>query len=304
MIFKQYNRESILMKRLILSLLMLVPLVAGCANIDTKITINDDKSASVASSITYQGDLSDKTDFIGQNIVSNYEKFLDDSYSVENAYGAKFSTITASKAVKNLKFTDLDLSSLGFVSNLPSKKFIEIKKNFLVSSFNIDMTYNYKTQAEKFQKIEQNNQNTKAQNVTGGLTPEYFQKYGDSADFDTDKTDTVADNLDDATKQFTKDSMPTTEPEQNLTDKDLKTSLSIQVPSFASYNNADSMSGNIYTWNIKKDAPTTIKLQYVQYSGFAIAFVILLGVLILVLIAKRIIKRDSQKRLDNIENVV
>ena len=67
------------MKRLILSLLMLVPLVAGCANIDTKITINDDKSASVASSITYQGDLSDKTDFIGQNIVSNYEKFLDDS---------------------------------------------------------------------------------------------------------------------------------------------------------------------------------------------------------------------------------
>ena len=49
MIFKQYNRESILMKRLILSLLMLVPLVAGCANIDTKITINDDKSASVAS---------------------------------------------------------------------------------------------------------------------------------------------------------------------------------------------------------------------------------------------------------------
>ena len=166
------------------------------------------------------------------------------------------------------------------------------------------MTYNYKTQAEKFQKIEQNNQNTKAQNVTGSLTPEYFQKYGDSADFDTDKTDAVADNLDDATKQFTKDSMPTTEPEQNLTDKDLKTSLSIQVPSFASYNNADSMSGNIYTWNIKKDAPTTIKLQYVQYSGFAIAFVILLGVLILVLIAKRIIKRDSQKRLDNIENVV
>ena len=292
------------MKRLILSLLMLVPLVAGCANIDTKITINDDKSASVASSITYQGDLSDKTDFIGQNIESNYDKFLDDSYKVENAYGAKLSTITASKSVKNLKYTDLDLSSLGFVSNLPSKKFIEIKKNFLVSSFNVDMTYDYKTQAEKFQKVEQNTQNPKVQNADGGLTPEYFQKYGDSADFDTDNSDAVADNLDEATKQFTKESMPAAEPEQKLTDEDLKTSLSIQVPSFASYNNADSMSGNIYTWNIKKDAPTTIKLQYVQYSGFAIAFIILLGVLVLVLVAKRIIKRDSQKRIDNIENVV
>lgn len=72
--------------------------------------------------------MSDKTDFIGQNIVSNYEKFLDDSYSVENAYGAKFSTITASKAVKNLKFTDLDLSSLGFVSNLPSKNLLKLRR--------------------------------------------------------------------------------------------------------------------------------------------------------------------------------
>ena len=81
-------------------------------------------------------------------------------------------------------------------------------------------------------------------------------------------------------------------------------SFSVKVPSFASYNNADSMNLNVYTWNILRDKPTVIKLQYVQYSGFAIAFVILLGVLILVLIAKRIIKRDSQKRLDNIENVV
>lgn len=292
------------MKKLILSLLVMVPLVAGCANIDTKITINDDKSASVASSVTYQGDLSDKSDFVGQNIEENYDKFLDNSYKVENAYGAKLSTITASKSVKNLKVTDLDLSSLGFVSNLPSHKFIEIKKNFIVSSFNIDMTYDYKTQAERVQNIEQQNTTPKAQDSNNGLTPEYFQKYGDSADFDIDKTDDISENLDDATKQFTKDSMPTSEPEQKMTDENLKTSLSIQVPSFASYNNADSVSGNIYTWNIKKDAPTTIKLQYVQYSGFAIAFVILLGVLVLVLVAKRILKRDSQKRIDNIENVV
>ena len=172
----QYNMERILMKKLILSLLVMVPLVAGCANIDTKITINDDKSASVASSVTYQGDLSDKSDFVGQNIEENYDKFLDNSYNVENAYGAKLSTITATKAVKNLKVTDLDLSSLGFVSNLPSHKFIEIKKNFIVSSFNIDMTYDYKAQAKKVQNIEQPNTTSKIQDTNKGLTPEYFQK--------------------------------------------------------------------------------------------------------------------------------
>ena len=35
--------------------------------------------------------------------------------------------------------------------------------------------------------------------------------------------------------------------------------------SFASFNNADSISGNVYTWNLKEDEPTNIKLQYVQY---------------------------------------
>jgi hypothetical protein len=81
-------------------------------------------------------------------------------------------------------------------------------------------------------------------------------------------------------------------------------SFSIKVPSIASFNNADVINGNIYTWNIKKDEPTEIKLQYVQYSGFAIAFVILLGILLLVVLAGKILKHDAQKRVDNNDNIV
>ena len=45
------------MKKVIISLLLFVPLLTGCTNIDTQVTINNDKSASVVSSLTYQGGL-------------------------------------------------------------------------------------------------------------------------------------------------------------------------------------------------------------------------------------------------------
>ena len=80
--------------------------------------------------------------------------------------------------------------------------------------------------------------------------------------------------------------------------------FSIQLPSYASYNNADSVVDNVYYWNIKKDEPTEIKLQYIKYSDWGLAFVILLGILLLVYVAKRIIRRDTTKRIDNIENIV
>lgn len=287
------------MKKVIVSLFLLVPLLTGCTNIDTQVTINDDRSASVATSLTYEGNLSDSSDIAALTITDNYAKFLDPLYTSQEAYGKKLSTITASKSVKDLKYDDLDLSSLGFTSNLPSGKFIEVKKSFLVSSFNIDATYNLKNQIKKVKKAEKTKQIKRAE----GLDPVYLKEYGDPSEYDVDnsaKEDIFAQNLDDSTKEFVnKNLQQNEENKKELSIKDLKASFSVKVPTFASSNNADSVSGNVYTWDISQDGPTVIKLQYVQYSGFAIAFVILVGILVLVLLARKILKHDTQKRIDN-----
>lgn len=287
------------MKKVIVSLFLLVPLLTGCTNIDTQVTINDDRSASVATSLTYEGNLSDSSDIVALTITDNYAKFLDPLYTSQEAYGKKLSTITASKSVKDLKYDDLDLSSLGFTSNLPSGKFIEVKKSFLVSSFNIDATYNLKNQIKKVKKAEKTKQIKRAE----GLDPVYLKEYGDPSEYDIDdsaKEDIFAQNLDDSTKEFVnKNLQQNEENKKEPSIKDLKASFSVKVPTFASSNNADSVSGNVYTWDISQDGPTVIKLQYVQYSGFAIAFVILVGILVLVLLARKILKHDTQKRIDN-----
>lgn len=287
------------MKKVIVSLFLLLPLLTGCTNIDTQVTINDDRSASVATSLTYEGNLSDSSDIVALTITDNYAKFLDPLYTSQEAYGKKLSTITASKSVKDLKYDDLDLSSLGFTSNLPSGKFIEVKKSFLVSSFNIDATYNLKNQIKKVKKAEKTKQIKRAE----GLDPVYLKEYGDPSEYDVDdsaKEDIFAQNLDDSTKEFVnKNLQQNEENKKELSIKDLKASFSVKVPTFASSNNADSISGNVYTWDISQDGPTVIKLQYVQYSGFAIAFVILVGILALVLLARKILKHDTQKRIDN-----
>ncbi len=287
------------MKKVIVSLFLLVPLLTGCTNIDTQVTINDDRSASVATSLTYEGNLSDSSDIAALTITDNYAKFLDPLYTSQEAYGKKLSTITASKSVKDLKYDDLDLSSLGFTSDLPSGKFIEVKKSFLVSSFNIDATYNLKNQIKKVKKAEKTKQIKRAE----GLDPVYLKEYGDPSEYDVDdsaKEDIFAQNLDDSTKEFVnKNLQQNEENKKEPSIKDLKASFSVKVPTFASSNNADSVSGNVYTWDISQDGPTVIKLQYVQYSGFAIAFVILVGILVLVLLARKILKHDTQKRIDN-----
>lgn len=287
------------MKKVIVSLFLLVPLLTGCTNIDTQVTINDDRSASVATSLTYEGNLSDSSDIAALTITDNYAKFLDPLYTSQEAYGKKLSTITASKSVKDLKYDDLDLSSLGFTSNLPSGKFIEVKKNFLVSSFNIDATYNLKNQIKKVKKAEKTKQIKRAE----GLDPVYLKEYGDPSEYDVDdsaKEDIFTQNLDDSTKEFVnKNLQQNEENKKEPSIKDLKASFSVKVPTFASSNNSDSVSGNVYTWDISQDGPTVIKLQYVQYSGFAIAFVILVGILVLVLLARKILKHDTQKRIDN-----
>lgn len=291
------------MKKLLISLVMLVPLLTGCANVDSMLTINDDKSASIVTSLTYRGNLSSKTDIIAMKISDSYKRFLDSGYKIETMNSDKLSTITASKDVKDLSKMDLDLTSLGLVSNLPSKKFVEVKKSFLLSSFNIDATFDESKYAVQFGDtvFGSSFDFTKLDKYVPNADV-VDQKDIESGDFNAE----FVDNMDEDTKHsiidfFNEEEAQT---EEVVPQGEFTNSFSIKVPSIASYNNADSITGNIYTWNIKKDEPTEIKLQYVQYSGFAIAFVILLGILLLVVLAGKILKHDSQKRIDNNDNIV
>ena len=289
------------MKKIIISLLLLTPFLAGCTNIDSQLTLNDDKSASIVTSLAYEGNLLNQADKVAQTVTNNYEKFLDPIYNVETVYSDKLSTITATKSVKNVQHVDLDLSSLGFKSNLPDGKFVEVKKNFLVTSFNIDLTYDYPAQVSKIQKVEQK---VDAAKGTKGLQPEYLQKYGDASEIqqaDVDAREDFSEHLDPSAKVLIKEDDADAVAETDISKKDdkMNMSFSVKVPSFASYNNADSMNLNVYTWNILWDKPTVIKLQYVQYSGFAIGFVIVLGIALLILLARKIKKHDAQRRIDN-----
>lgn len=297
------------MKKILISLVLLVPFLTGCADIDTRVTINDDKSASVVTSLTYRGDLSDLSDNTAQRITDNYSSFLDALYTNENAFGAKLSTITASKSVKNVEYEDLDLSSLGFVTNHPNGKFIEVKKNLLVTSYNIDLTYDLQAKKEQFEKSTPvAGKKQVAEPISPGLRPEYYYKYGDMSELEPpeagDEEDFV-ENLDPDTKDFIEQSVvdDTAKPADNI-DEDLDMSFSIKLPALASFNNADSSDGSVYTWTIKQDAPVDIKLQYVRYNGFAIGFIVLACFGLLVLLVKKIIQHDSQKRMDNIDNIV
>lgn len=297
------------MKKLLISMLLLAPMLAGCANVDTKITINNDRSASIATSVSYEGDLSDESDPNAVLIHENYSNYLDPSYQVEKDFNSKLSTITATKNVKDLRRNDLDLSSLGFTSNLPDKRFIEYRKSFLVRSFNIDCTYDYGKQLEKYKNIKVDN-DVKKQEDQKGLQPEYYQRYADKSEMETEDNDFI-DNVDETVlppKEPKEDEKQASKDEKNNTfapveSKPSTSSISIQLPAPAFYNNADSSEGNLYTWNIKTDEPTEIKLQYVQYNGWAIAFIILAGIVILVLGALKIIKHENQKRVGNTDNL-
>jgi hypothetical protein len=278
------------MKKLLITLVLVFPFVTGCADIGTRVNINNDKSANVVSSITYKGDLANLTDDTSIKISNAYEKFLDNTYKVEKAYGAQFSTITATKSIHNIERENLDLSSLGFKSQLADGKFIDVKKNFFITSYNINATYDYPTQAKNLQEFfktqEVNNKKT-IQNIS----PEYFQKYAEDI-FPKEENISVEQN-----------SAPV-QNENKAESSKLNTTFEIKVPSFASFNNADKVDGFTYIWNIKQDGITEIKLQYVTYSGFAITLMILFGVLLLILLSKKILKHDSQKRIDNVNNIV
>ena len=71
------------MKKILVSMLVIVPLLCGCTNINTTLTLNKDKSATVSTVLNYEGDVLEKGSFSAETIQNNYKKFLDDDYKVE-----------------------------------------------------------------------------------------------------------------------------------------------------------------------------------------------------------------------------
>ena len=293
------------MKKLILLLTLIIPFVSGCASIDSQLSIKDDKSATITNTLIYSGDLSSVNDVNAQALKKVFPNYIDSSYITTENFGADESKIISVKKVDNVETKNLDLSSLGFTSNLPDNKFIEVKRNFLVSTYNIDMVLKLSDKVKEFnmQKflLEKNS-------VASVLQPVYLQKYEnneDILDIDKQEQDDMISNLDNSAKSLTKQDV--TEPstyQQNVVDNNLKMTFSIKVPSFSTYNNADSFVGTTYSWNIDPTKDTVIKFQYVRYSGFAIFVILFFGISFLIYFAYRIRRKDSQKRVDNIQNIV
>lgn len=293
------------MKKLVITLMFLFPFISGCAKIDSNLTINNNKSAQIEVRM-----ISDKQarplEIATMN--ANIKRFADKDYSINDESTYKKIKVTAVKKVKNLSKQDLDLSSLGFVTKLPSGRFIDINHNFFVTSYNIHMIYNLSGQKNKVLYVKDIKKNNKS---TLGLIPEYLQRYGDSVEnpvnnmnVDAIRTDFIENfdqNLisDTEIKNYKTEEIEVKDDYKLFDINKLGSRFTITLPSFASYNNAQKIENDVYVWNLNSDKPVEIKLQYVVYSGFAISFLFLAGILFLIYIARRIYRHDTLKRIGN-----
>lgn len=287
------------MKKILILLLFIVPLVTGCVNVNTNLSINNNKSAelNVVLATTKGTPLLENI-----SVKENYPQFFDNTYKITDKSDKDGINITAEKSVKNLFKQDIDLTSLGFRSNLESGKFVEVKHNFFVTSYNINMTYDISNQAKRIKLVKEIKEFDDKDSV---LKPEYLQKYADKTELvsnsDIGRADFIANFERNEISEDEAKAKPKTEenkePQQLFNIEDLKSTFTISLPTFASYNNADSMKGHIYVWQIKKDMPTDIKLQYVVYSGFAILFLFAIGIAFLIYVARRIVRHDAHKRI-------
>ena len=289
------------MKRIIILLMLIIPFLSGCTSIDANLSINNNKSANMEIKI-----LSGKNihPLEVATISSTVRDFPDKSYKITDSSSDKHINILATKSVKNLTESDMDLSSLGFATKLESGRYIEIKHNFFVTSYNIHMIYNLKNQKNKIKYITDLNSIQKS-----GLKPEYL-KFADTSEIIAkDNTSDFADNYDKnllilndniENNNIADNAENNVDTENNLFDiNNAHATFSITLPYFASYNNADKVTGTVYTWNINTSEPREIKLQYVVYSAFAIWFLFIAGILLLVYLAFRIHKHDLLKRIGN-----
>lgn len=293
------------MRKLVITLLFLLPFISGCAKIDSNLTINNNKSAQVEVRM-----ISDKQarplEIATMNV--NIKRFVNKDYSINDESTYKKIKVTAVKKVKNLTKQDLDLSSLGFVTKLPSGRFIDVNHNFFVTSYNIHMVYNLAGQKNKVLYVKDIKKNNKS---ASGLIPEYLQKYGDSVEnpvnsmnANTSRTDFIENfdqNLisDSEIKNYKTEEIEVKDDYKLFDISNLGSRFTITLPSFASYNNAQKTENGVYVWDLSADKPVEIKLQYVVYSGFAISFLFLAGILFLIYIARRIHRHDTLKRIGN-----
>jgi len=291
------------MKKLIITLLFLIPFISGCARINTNLTINNNKSAQVE--VKMFSDKNTRPQELA-TMSLNLKRFLDKGYFINDESTYKKINVTAVKKVKNLSKEDLNLKSLGFVSKLDSGRFIDVKHNFFVTSYNIHMVYNLAGQKNKIYYVKDLSKRPDAKLV---LNPEYLGKYGDTNEFFPDaqtiENNDFAQNFDrnfvyeDDIKE-TKTKEIEVKDDYKLFDiNNLNSRFTVTLPSFASYNNADKIENGVYVWEISPNKPTEIKLQYVVYSGFAISIFFLAGILFLIYIARRIHRHDTLKRIGN-----
>lgn len=291
------------MKKLIITLLFLIPFISGCARINTNLTINNNKSAQVE--VKMFSDKNTRPQELA-TMSLNLKRFLDKGYFINDESTYKKINVTAVKKVKNLSKEDLNLKSLGFVSKLDSGRFIDVKHNFFVTSYNIHMVYNLAGQKNKIYYVKDLSKRPDAKLV---LNPEYLGKYGDTNEYFPDaqtiENNDFAQNFDrnfvyeDDIKE-TKTKEIEVKDDYKLFDiNNLNSCFTVTLPSFASYNNADKIENGVYVWEISPNKPTEIKLQYVVYSGFAISIFFLAGILFLIYIARRIHRHDTLKRIGN-----
>lgn len=292
--------EGTCMKKIIITLLFIIPFLSGCAKVNTNLTINNDKSAQVEVKML---SLPSARPLELATMSANVDNFINKSYDIKNNSSLKNIDIVAKKSVKNLFKEDLDLSSLGFITKHESGRFIDVKHNFFVTSYNIHLIYKFPESEKKVILVKD-----LKPVVKDGLQPEYFQKYADAnliPDVDNvGKADFIA-NFDQ--NLISEEEIANYKTKEVVVDDDYKlfdinnfnSAFSIILPSFASYNNAQKVNGNMYTWQISKTEPTEIILQYVVYNSFAISFVLLICIAGLIYLARRIYKHEAQKRIGN-----
>lgn len=283
------------MKRLIITLFMLMPLLCGCSYINANVEFLDNNN------ILYATELGSKENIPAEEvkiIKENYKNFLDDDFITDVMFSENRAAIQAIKISKNIKLNDIDLSSMGFKTLNKSGRFIDVKQNPFVTLYSVDLVYDLNSQSRRIIK-EINNYERKEKE---GLKPEYLQKYGDE--------DITLDNPDKTTEEDFRENLEensivkreispekTTEQIQNYDVADFKAKFSITLPAAASYNNADKAANNIYIWDIRTNEPTSIKLQYIVYNSWAITILLISVLLLLYLSARLILKHDSQKRI-------
>lgn len=292
------------MKKLILTLLFIIPFLSGCASINANLSINNDKSAQF--SLNMVSDAKAKPQEL-LTMKSNVKKFLNDSdYKIEDKSISDKVFISAQKKSKNLVKEDIDLSSLGFVTKLPTGNFIDVKHNFFVTMYNIDMVYDSKINQKKIEYVTDSDISS-----NDSFKPEYLQKYADVSnikDEDLVESDFLANidpnvlsnKVEDKKSETSSADVKAVKNDYKLFDlNNLNTKFSISLPSQASSNNAQIVNGNVYIWELSKTSPTEIRLIYFVYSGFAISFILLLGIGLIVYLAYRIYRHESLKRIGN-----